>query len=101
MAIAGAFGLAFALNLGACDSQPAANERQWRHCSCTYVSDFDDHSAAPIEVCGDEKHAEEVAAICIRNDGVGVPTGCKCDPRPRGGCAKGDRCRAATDAATR
>ena len=98
-----AFGacLAAMLGLWGCNTRTNANERQWRHCSCTYVSDFDDQSSAPIEVCGDDKRAEEVAAICIRNDGVGVPTACHCDPRPMGACANSDRCRAATDAAAR
>jgi hypothetical protein len=99
--VARASALAVILGLSSCDPSPASIERQWRHCNCTYVSDFDDQSAAPIEVCTDEKHAEEVAGICIRNDGVGVPTGCRCEPRPFGACAKSDRCRSAIDAATR
>jgi hypothetical protein len=89
------------LGLSSCDDSSPSSERHWRSCSCTYVSDFDDQSSAPIEVCGDEKRSEEVAAVCIRNDGVGVPAGCRCDPRPIGICSKSDRCRAATDAAAR
>jgi hypothetical protein len=73
-----------------------SNERHWRHCSCTYVSDFDDQSGADIEVCSDDRHAEEVATICIRNDGVGVPSGCHCNARPIGPCANSERCRVAT-----
>ncbi len=67
--------------------------RQWIRCACSYISDFDEPGAAPIEVCSDGHGIEDVAAACVRNDGVGVPTGCRCETTPHGRCERSDRCR--------
>ena len=83
-----------AVSLGACKTDSGgAGGRQWVRCTCSYISDFDEPGAAPIEVCSDERQAEEVASTCVRNDGVGIPTSCGCDRTPRGACEKADRCR--------
>ncbi|HMJ52487.1 MAG TPA: hypothetical protein VK540_10440 [Polyangiaceae bacterium] len=83
----------------ACRTESAARAaRHWVHCTCSYISDFDEPGAAPIDVCSDGHGIEEVAAACARNDGVGVPTGCQCDGTPRGACEKSDRCRPGKEA---
>jgi hypothetical protein len=85
--------------LTACKTDsPAPGARQWFRCRCSYISDFDEPGRAHIDVCTDDPRAEEIAATCVRNDGVGIPTSCGCDALPRGPCAKSDRCRAAREA---
>ena len=80
--------------IAACKSEAIGeNDRQWVHCTCSYISDFDEPGRAPIDVCTDGARAEEVAAVCARNDGVGIPTSCRCEATRRGPCAKADRCR--------
>jgi hypothetical protein len=91
------YALAAAVALGglaACKSDASlARVRQWTRCTCSYISDFDEPGRAPIEVCSDGRDVEEVAATCVRNDGVGIPTSCTCETAPRGPCQKSDRCR--------
>ena len=83
-----------ALGSTACKTESAAQGAwHWVHCACSYISDFDEPGAAPIDVCTDGRGAEEVAATCARNDGVGIPTNCRCEAAPLEPCAKNDRCR--------
>jgi hypothetical protein len=77
--------------LSGCKAQ--ASTRQWFRCACSYISDFDDPGAAPIDVCAEKRDAEEIASICTRNAGVGVPTSCRCEAETRGPCERSDRCR--------
>ena len=80
--------------LTSCKTESAGRSvRHWVRCTCSYISDFDEPGAAPIDVCSDGHGTEDVAATCARNDGVGVPTGCQCDATPREACDKSDRCR--------
>jgi len=90
------------LGFTACKSRSTAPDtRQWFHCSCSYISDFDESGAASIDVCSESPQTEEIASTCMRNDGVGIPTSCACDPQPHGPCAKSDRCRPAPEATPR
>jgi hypothetical protein len=83
--------------LAACKTEVGReNPRQWNRCTCSYISDFDDQGAAPIEVCSDGHRVEDIAATCVRNDGVGIPTSCRCEAAARGACGKNDRCRPVT-----
>jgi len=80
--------------LGACKTDDSASSaRYWNRCTCSYISDFDEPGAAPVEVCSEGQRAEEVAKACVRNDGVGIPTSCRCEAMSRGPCDKNDRCR--------
>jgi hypothetical protein len=82
--------------LDACRTDPSSGEvRRWIRCTCSYVSDFDEPGAAPIDVCSDGRGVEEIASTCVRNDGVGIPTGCRCESGSLGPCTNRDRCRAA------
>jgi hypothetical protein len=76
-----------------CQAEPGASARRWFRCSCSYVSDFDEPGAAPIDVCSEGRSTEDIAAACTRNAGVGVPTSCRCEGKPRGPCDPNDRCR--------
>jgi hypothetical protein len=78
----------------ACKAGPDAAARQWFRCSCSYISDFDEPGAAPIDVCAESRSTSDIAAACTRNAGVGVPTSCRCEAEPRGPCDPNDRCRA-------
>jgi hypothetical protein len=80
--------------LAACKGDVSANSaRHWNRCTCSYISDFDEPGAALVEVCSAGQQADEIAATCVRNDGVGIPTRCQCETTPRGRCDKNDRCR--------
>jgi hypothetical protein len=76
-----------------CKAEPGASTRQWFRCACSYVSDFDEPGAAPIDVCAESRSAADIASACTRNAGVGVPTDCRCEPETRGRCERNDRCR--------
>jgi hypothetical protein len=76
-----------------CKAEPGASTRQWFRCACSYISDFDEPGAAPIDVCAESKSAADIASACTRNAGVGVPTDCRCEPQTRGRCDRNDRCR--------
>jgi len=80
--------------LSGCKSAPGgASERRWFRCACSYVSDFDEPGAAPVDVCAEGGNTSDIAAACTRNAGVGVPTACRCETEPRGPCDRNDRCR--------
>ena len=85
--------VAFA-GMTACKSDTSKGRaRRWIACTCSYISDFDEPGRAPIDVCTEARDAEEVAASCVRNDGVGIPTSCTCEGVSKGPCEKSDRCR--------
>ena len=90
----GVLAAAFGAWISACKAEIGADARHWFRCSCSYISDFDEPGAAPIDVCADSRSISDIAAACTRNAGVGVPTHCRCEAEPRGPCDPNDRCRA-------